>query len=280
MRRWRWGWMIVVVLLLSACGTGEEPAQPASPTEQEEASLSWIFQGVRGCAVWYDPAQGVVSWCGDETLCRTQVSPCSTFKIISALLGLHHGVLTGAESTMAYTGAWYPVPDWNRDLTLSEAFSSSCVWYFRQVIDQVGPERTARALEDLGYGNQDLSQWEGGGQNRSPELNGFWLDSSLKISPREQVKVLAALFEGRTSYPPEEVAVLQELMLTQDNGIRQVYGKTGTGFGETGWFVGFAQEGETRTYFAVYLADETREISGQDARAVALTLLDEAADLT
>lgn len=174
---------------------------------------------------------------------------------------------------MYYSGIQYPIAAWNGDLTLEEAFQSSCVWYFRQVIDRVGQAEAAAQLAALDYGNQDLSQWAGGGQNQSPELNGFWLDASLKISPLEQVQVLAKIFEGRTDYTDEEVAILQTCMLVQDDGACQIYGKTGSGFGETGWFVGFRQAGEERTYFAVYLADDSQDLSGSTAKAVALDLL-------
>ena len=86
--------------------------------------------------------------------------------------------------------------------------------------------------------------------------------------------MLAEIFQGESPYTPEEVVTLQKIMLVQDQGDRQVYGKTGTGFGETGWFVGFTQENGQKTYFAVYLSDESREISGSDAKAVALALLE------
>ncbi len=61
-------------------------------------------------------------------------------------------------------------------------------------------------------------------------------------------------------------------MLVQEDEGGQLYGKTGTGFGGTGWFVGFRQEGR-RTYFAVYLADEIRADSGSDAKEEARNLL-------
>ena len=51
-------------------------------------------------------------------------------------------------------------------------------------------------------------------------------------------------------------------------------GRRAPAFGETGWFVGFTQENGQKTYFAVYLSDESREISGSDAQAVALALLE------
>lgn len=42
----------------------------------------------------------------------------------------------------------------------------------------------------MDYGNKDISEWEGSNINSYEELNGFWLSSSLKISPLQQVKVL------------------------------------------------------------------------------------------
>ena len=56
---------------------------------------------------------------------------------------------------------------WNGNLTLAEAFQSSCVWYFRQVIDQVGQASVAQQLAALDYGNQDISQWEGADRTRA-----------------------------------------------------------------------------------------------------------------
>ncbi len=131
----------------------------------------------------------------------------------------------------------------------------------------MGRQAVAEQLAALSYGNQDISQWAGSGQNQSQELNGFWIDSSLKLSPVEQVQVLAEIFQGEPihpgggGHPPEDHA-------GPGPGGQQVYGKTGTGFGETSWFVGFTQENGQKTYFAVYLSDESREISGSDAKAV------------
>ena len=69
---------------------------------------------------------------------------------------------------MTYSGIQYPVAAWNGNLTLAEAFQSSCVWYFRQVIDQVGQASVAQQLAALDYGNQDISQWEGGRTEPEP----------------------------------------------------------------------------------------------------------------
>ena len=81
---------------------------------------------------------------------------------------------------------------WNHDQTLASAMRHSVVWYFQRVATGIGEERMQRELDRIGYGNRDIS----GGLTR------FWLQSSLKISPREQVGLLRALFNGSLPSPP------------------------------------------------------------------------------
>ena len=147
------------------------------------------FQGISGCAVMYDESSDTYFLYGKEK-CEKQVSPLSTFKIISALAGLENNVLENQTSTMEYSGVKYPIDTWNSNLTLKEAFETSCVWYFRQVVDMVGQENIHAMLKEIQYGNCDISEWNGSETNSLPELNGFWLESSLEISPKQQVVML------------------------------------------------------------------------------------------
>lgn len=199
----------------------------------------------------------------------------STFKIISTLMGLHNHVLVDETSVMHYDGSEYSVPDRNANLSLEEAFQSSCIWYFRQVIDEVGQEEVQNELEALDYGNCDVSEWKGSGVNPKEELNGFWLDSSLAISPAGWVNVLADIFEGKSGHTSEEVTILKQIMRVEESGNGTVYGKTGTGAGGTAWFVGFDEINEERTYFAVYLedAEKSDQVSGSRAKEIAMEIL-------
>jgi len=95
-------------------------------------------------------------------------------------------------------GTTYPTDAWNNNLTLNEAFKTSCIWYFRQIVDMVGMNEVQRELEDLEYGNCDISEWNGSKINLMDSLNGFWLGSSLKISTIEQVQVMKKIFGGDT----------------------------------------------------------------------------------
>ncbi len=232
------------------------------------------FHDVKGCAVFYQEDEKKYSIYQEE-MSMQQVSPYSTFKIISTLVGLDQGIIQTEESTMGYDGTIYQIEDWNYDLTLKDAFSYSCVWYFRNLVDQVGEITMDSVLKELKYGNCDVSEWEGSAINSYPNCNGFWLESSLKISPLEQVQVLSDIFEGKTSYKEEHISILKNVMLLQEEDNYRIYGKTGTGINNKGWFVGFLEQGEDRVYFASYLEDDQVDnITGKTAQTIVYEILE------
>lgn len=242
---------------------------------EENIDLSSSFNGINGCAVVYDPSENKVSFYNRE-IAKEEASPYSTFKIVSALAGLHNGIIKDETSTMNYNGTEYPNPEWNGDLTLQEAFQTSCIWYFRQVIDAVGQEEMGKELRELEYGNCDISEWGGSNINPYQELNGFWLNSSLKISPYEQVQILAKIFEGQSIFSSEDIEILERIMLVNDNGMQQVYGKTGSGSDGEAWFAGYTEKYGQREYFAVYLKDPSQKeyITGSAAKEIALSIVE------
>lgn len=294
-----------IILLLSVFVTGcsnikSEPQAdsnivPEQQTEKEEQSTQRIdtakekeisvethkavdyseyFQGINGCAVIYDESSNTYSLYNKEQ-CETEVSPLSTFKIISALAGLENRVLVNETSKMEYSGAKYPIDTWNSDLTLKEAFESSCVWYFRQVVDRVGQENIRTMLKEIHYGNCDISEWNGSGINPLPELNGFWLESSLKISPIQQVTALNYIFGNENPFNVKNLDKLKKIMYIAELDHGSLYGKTGSGTGGNAWFVGFVELKDNRIYFAVYLEDKQNKdiISGNKAEEIAISIL-------
>lgn len=249
---------------------GEEQ-QPAIVT----ADYAEIFQSIRGCAVTLDSEKNKYTFYNEDK-CRERVPPNSTFKVISTLIGIHNQVITTEDSKMGYSGMNYPVDTWNADLTLAEAFRSSCVWYFRKVIDEVGQEKVQEELRGLAYGNCDISEWTGNGENSFAEFNGFWLESSLLISPIEQVEILRNIVEGKTVYTESEVEILKSIMLLEIDDSQKIYGKTGTGTDGTAWFIGFVENEDTNMYFAIYLDDSiSNEINGAKAQEIALNIIGE-----
>ena len=74
-------------------------------------------------------------------------------------------------------------------------------------------------LSRLGYGNADISSG----------LDSFWLGGSLRISPREQVALLARLARGEVPFSPEHVATLRRIMVLDQGEGWTLSGKTGLG---------------------------------------------------
>lgn len=275
----------LLLLALCACTaaspdqTPNPPPETAEPVETEpvlvERDWSAFFQGMQGSAVLYDPQRQEVH-VFQPSLAETRRSPCSTFKIVSAFAALEAGVLQPEDSTRAWSGEVFWNDEWNRDLDFSDAFHSSCVWYFRQLIDELGPERMQQAVDRLQYGNCDLSDWSGARNqnNNNPALTGFWIESSLAISPREQTEVMERIFGGDGSQASRQA--LEEVMAYETNTPYQVYGKTGmgkvNGVVVDAWFTGFARQDAQPLYFCVWLG-QSEGASSPAAREIALDLL-------
>lgn len=254
---------------------------PSPEPEVVEADWSAYFNGFNGAAVIYDGYnQRYTMYHKDLVLTRR--SPCSTFKIISSLIALENGIFEPEDSTRTWSGEIFWNEDWNKDLDFNEAFRTSCVWYFRQVIDDIGKEMMQKELEKLQYGNCDISDWEGqlNTNNNNRSLTGFWLESSLLISPNEQVDVMERIFGDASDYSEETLQALKDVMLVSapEQPDISLYGKTGMGKAEgivvDAWFTGFAETADGNLYYCVYLGrTDGMNVSSSAAKEIAIQIL-------
>lgn len=258
-----------------------EPAAKGAEPETTEEDWSEYFDGLNGAAVLYDASADRFTVYNSE-LAGTRRSPCSTFKIISSLIGLENGIIVPENSTRAWSGETFWNESWNHDIDFGEAFRASCVWYFREVADEIGQELMQEELDKLMYGNCDISDWEGrlNTNNNNRALTGFWLESSLMISPKEQTEVMARIFGKESVYSESTREELKKVMLvTEENEADiPVYGKTGMGKAEgivmDAWFTGFAEKKGENICFCVYLGrTDGKDVSGAAAREIAIRLI-------
>ena len=260
----------------------EAPENPPKPTvTMTEVDWSDYFDRINGSTVIYDPAENCYQIYNQESA-LTRRSPCSTFKIISSLIALEHGIIVPDNSTRTWNGEIFWNEDWNRDIDFTEAFHASCVWYFREVVDAIGKDTMQTELDRLSYGNCDISDWEGGlnTNNNNPALTGFWIESSLLISPKEQTEVLERIFGEQSDYSEETQNQLMQVMLLpeQTDTDISIYGKTGMGKAHgivvDAWYAGFADAVDKRIYFCVHL-DETnnQSVSSPKAREIAVEIV-------
>ena len=248
-----------------------------------EINLQEYFNGVNGTAIFYYPESDAYAVYQKE-LSEKRSSPCSTFKIFSTYVGLDTGVIQMDDSVRKWNGTAYWYEPWNRDIGLPDAFRQSCVWYYRQVIDDIGQPVMQAYIDEMKYGNRDISDWQGDLNEGEPltDLKGFWLESSLKISPKEQIEVLRRIMEDPAK--GELANTLKLLMLTRDDegtGLK-VYGKTGfgrvDGKNTDAWFVGLYEKDGRTAYFAVRLDDlDNPKATSDKAKAIALSIINDMA---
>ena len=261
----------------SAGGEEEKTEKP----EMVEVDWAEYFDGLQGAAVVYD-ASALQFMAYNSELAQMRRSPCSTFKIISSLTALEHGIIDPSDSTHQWSGEVFWNEKWNKDMDFGEAFRDSCVWYFREVIDEIGPELMQKELDRLAYGNCDISDWEGrlNTNNNNRALTGFWIESSLAISPKEQTEVMERIFGEASPYSEQARDDLKEVMLVEEHSDAKlsIYGKTGMGKAEgivvDAWFAGFAQQEEGSLYFCVYLGrTDDRNVTSAAAKEIAIRLV-------
>ena len=118
--------------------------------------------------------------------------------------------------------------------------------------------------------------------NNNRALTGFWIESSLKISPKEQVEVMERIFGTDSTYSERTQNILKQVMLIseENNTEISIYGKTGMGKAEgivvDAWFTGFAETLEGNKYFCVYLGQsDAGNTSSTAAKEIAIQILND-----
>ena len=236
-------------LLSIFTATGATASAPLAPSE----TLVALLGDRDGVVLVHDHGSG--AWqVSDPAAAKRRHAPFSSFKVWNTLAGLEAGILTDPTTFIAWNQERFPreslyVKAWAADHTLRSAFRNSVVWYYQVVAERIGAARMQRFLDRVGYGNRDLS----GGITR------FWLGSSLRISPLEQVERLDALLTGQLDVASAHIAVLEDIALAERRGACSLFGKTGGGPAKAdrslwlGWYIGWARCGARLTTVATFL---------------------------
>ena len=183
-----------------------------------QIDLSKYFGEYEGSFVLYDLQKDI--WkIHDIEHATLRVAPNSTYKIYNALFGLENGIITPGNSLIDWNGNTYPFEAWNADQTLSSAMSASVNWYFACIDEQLGRASVQEYLHKIAYGNKDLSG----------DFSSYWMESSLKISPIEQVELLTKLQNHNLGFTPENVKAVKDAIHISSSSFGDFYGKTGTG---------------------------------------------------
>ena len=227
--------------------------------------FSKYFGKYEGSFVLYDLRNDVWS-IHDIKHATLRVAPDSTYKIYDALFGLEEGVITPQDSFIAWNGENYPFEAWNADQTLQSAMSSSVNWYFQSVDEQLGTTSVYDYIKEIGYGNK----------NMSGDFSTYWMESSLKISPIEQVELLTQLQNNNFGFAPENINAVKDSICLSSSDAGTFYGKTGTGRVDgqdvNGWFIGYIETADNTYFFATNIGADS-DATGGNATEITMSIL-------
>lgn len=279
----------LLTFLFATCSFAQEQTSSTNSPQNitEQIDLKKYFDDLNGTIIFYNPEnEKYIVY--NEQLSEKPSSPCSTFKIFSTYVGLLTNHIDPENSLRRWNGTKYWMNEWNRDIDLDNAFKYSCVWYYRRVIDDIGQETMQQYLNEYNYGNKDISDWKGDLNTNGPsyDLKGFWLESSLKISPKEQTQVISKIFADLQKANNQAVInEMKHVMLAYENTDQnlKIYGKTGYGVVNDepadAWFVGMYEVNGKTNYFALRLDNpKNAESTSVKAKEIAINIIKDNAD--
>jgi beta-lactamase class D len=171
--------------------------------------------------------------------------PASTFKIVNSLIGLQTGKITNDSMIIKWDGIERPVKEWNKDLSMYEAFRVSAVPYYQEVARRIGKDTMQFWLDSLSYGTKKITSG----------IDTFWLDNSLKIKPDEQLGLVKRLYFHQLPFFDTYEDIVKRAMLFDDNSNYKLSYKTGWGQTEKGnqlaWIVGWIEENKHPYFFVL-----------------------------
>jgi beta-lactamase class D len=178
---------------------------------------------------------------------KQQFPPASTFKILNALIALETKVVNSSKTVFTWDGIVRFIPEWNQDLDMERAFKLSAIWYYQVLARKIGHSRMRNFVEVVNYGNKNI-----GAEN---DIDNFWLEGKLKISPRQQIEFLKKLYREELPFSKPTISTVKTMMIIDKTDFYTMRVKTGWVSGGTdkpqvGWYVGYLENGGNRYLFA------------------------------
>lgn len=189
--------------------------------------------------------------------------PASTFKIVNSLIGLQTGKISNDSMVIKWDGVKRR-EEWDKDLTMYDAFRVSSVPYYQELARRIGKDTMQTWLDSLGYGTKTISS----------SIDSFWLDNSLKIKPDEQLGLVKRLYFNQLPFFKAYQETVKNAMLFENNSNYRLGYKTGWGFAENGhaigWIVGWIEENRHPYFFVLNIESPDRNF---DMKSVRLKML-------
>lgn len=245
-----------------------------------ETDLQKFFDGRDGCVLVVELDSGNTVAEYNLKRCEERFSPLSTFKVAASLMAFDKEILKDKSQTISWDGVKHSRTEENRDQTPQSWMNDSVKWVTEWVTKNLGLKTVRHYLDEFDYGNKDFS----GG------LKNSWVNSTLKISAKEQIRFFTKLWKEELPVSKEAMKLTKEIIFVRRLGMEtDLYGKIGSDCISTekdcrfhsskmfGWFVGVVKK-DSKSYVIAANASDLKEFSspaGPRMRDTAMLILKE-----
>ena len=243
------------------------PNEKMKPVTAMKASFDTTFiiksvfdkYGMKGTMLIYDLQKNKYSGY-EPVLWDSGYLPASTFKIVNTLIGLETGVID-SNFVFKWNGEKRRLPQWEKDLSLKEAFRVSCVPCYQELARKIGYERMRDYLQKFNYGNMVIS----------PEtIDLFWLEGESRITPMEQLDFLRRLYSGELPINSKTSKIILNIMFEEVLNGARLHGKTGWAIrngNNYGWYVGFVEKEREAIFIVTFIQPKDNKVVNDFAMA-------------
>ncbi|MBB6272032.1 beta-lactamase class D [Pedobacter cryoconitis] len=223
---------------------------------------------VQGTFVLYDQKNDHYTYYNKEQT-TIPFTPASTFKICNSLIALETGAVKDENVVFKWDKKERPLPVWNADTDMRNAFKNSTVWFYQELAKRIGEKKMKFWLNKAGYGNENIN----GG------IDGFWLWGGLRITPVQQIDFLKRLQGGELPFSSRSMDIVKSIMIvknTKDNVIRAKTGNGKQGDLYVSWYIGYITTNDNVYYFSNCIQSEDKKPDFKKAGvAIAINVLDD-----
>ena len=189
---------LLSVLFFAACTVN-------NLTEDEKLGKLFEANKVTGTFGMFDNSRGDFTIYDLERF-RKPVSPAQTFNIFSALVALHTGKLTDDSSTVI------GLDSTSTALSLSSAFKNNSTTHFQTIAQLIGKDTLKYWMDSVKYGNKKIGN----------DINAFWLNDTLTISPDEQLGLIKRLYFKQHPFRASVQEQVKKMMVVVNNAQYQL----------------------------------------------------------
>ncbi len=208
---------------------------------KSDAAITKIMDSaqVKGCFALMEngTAQFIIS---DLSMYKdSSFAPLQTIFAVPSLIALDRGYISHNASTWVATDS---------------------VGYYQGLIEKIGRADLLKTMDSLHYGKGIVSN----------DLNNFWKDQSLRITPDEQLGFIKKLYFNQLPFQRRSQDVYKKMILKENNASYQLSYITGsdTTGTSTNWIVGYIEENKHPYFFVMHTSSNKGASLNDNAKSI------------